>query len=283
MITFINKIITLIIVPIMTFSYSPVMLVMKQVYKETEVVSLSDSGLSEESKNLKITAHRGVTAVAPENTVPAYKKACEIGFYAAEFDIRLTTDNHWVLSHNPDVNHRFWQYGNIEETDLATLKTYSYKSGSNFWAYGDLRIPTLEEVLVPFVGSNTHPQIHIKTEEHYDMLYTIVDILKENNLLDKAQIVTEDIKQLEVLHKLAPELELWLIVETITTENIAQIKQFGDKGWFTAYYDKNTPETIKLAIDNDVNVSYGTFSSVEDIKQAYDYGVRYIETDNICN
>ena len=36
------------------------------------------------------TAHRGLSAVAPENTAPAIEEAGKAGFYAAEFDIMPT-------------------------------------------------------------------------------------------------------------------------------------------------------------------------------------------------
>ena len=48
----------------------------------------------------EIVAHRGVpSAETPENTIPAFQKAIELGADAVELDVRLTADGVPVLYH----------------------------------------------------------------------------------------------------------------------------------------------------------------------------------------
>ncbi len=242
-----------------------------------DLISLSENGL--DGEKFYITAHRGVTSVAPENTLPAYQKAVELGYYTAECDIQLTKDNVWVLHHNDDLT-IFDKEGKIKDYTLDELRRFKYKHGSNCDNDG-LKICTLEEYLDVFVGTNTRPQIEIKCD-NYDLLYTVVDAVKEKGLEKSAIIISFDLGQLKAIHELDSEIELWYLIGKITPENIAEAKAIGDNVWLSPHYDANDPESIKLAIDNEIGVSFWTVNTAEDAKKLYDLGVRYIETDIIC-
>ncbi len=47
-----------------------------------------------------IIAHRGASAVAPENTLAAFKKALGVGAHGVEFDVRLSKDGIPVVIHD---------------------------------------------------------------------------------------------------------------------------------------------------------------------------------------
>ena len=186
-----NKLITLLLVPLFMNPALPFLTIAKLVYAEQEVISLSANGIGSEEDPVYLTAHRGVTAKAPENTIPAYEAAVALGFYTAECDILQTADGVWVLNHNSDTDNMFCQYAEIGETTFEELRTFSYKKGCNFWAYEDLKIATLDEYLDVFVGTSTRPQIEIKADG-YDQLYTIVDAVHAKGLQDSAIIISFD-------------------------------------------------------------------------------------------
>lgn len=282
MVTFINKLLTFVLIPLLMSPLSPVLLIKKLVYLPTETISLTENGISSESDPVYLTAHRGVTAQAPENTIPSYEDAVKLGYYSAECDIVLTKDNVWVLSHGDDINKRFWQLGNISETNFSELRTYRYKNGRNFWKYANMPIPTLDEYLDVFVGTNTRPQIEIKTET-YDMLDCVVDSVVKKGLEDSAIIISFDLEQLKVIHELNDKIELWYLVGKITEKDVADAKALGSNTVLSICYEENTAETIKLATDAGVGVSCWTVNSLEDAKALYDMGIRYIETDILSN
>lgn len=278
--SFINKVLAVVLVPILTLSFSPVMLIKQLIYKPEDVISISE--FVKEDDPVYLTAHRGVTSYAPENTIPAYEKAVELGYYTAECDIRLTKDNVWVLSHGDELNKRFWQFGNVSDFTYDELLTYKYKNGTDFWKFKDLKIPTLDEFLDVFVGTETRPQIEIKGD-NYDLLYVVVDKVKEKGLEDSAIIISFDLDQLKEINKLDKNIELWYLVDEITEENIAEAKAIGDNVWLSANFEKNDKDSIQLAIDNEIGVSFWTVNSLEDARMLYDMGIRYIETDILCN
>ncbi len=273
----INRIITAFLVPILMSPTSPVFLLKKAANQPKELYSISDSAVIEEK--MHITAHRGVNAEAPENTLPAYQKAVEYGYYSAECDIKLTSDNVWVLAHNNNLGSKFWQQGLVAKTDFETLRTYTYCSGANFWTFPDLKIPTLDEFLDVFVGCETRPQIEIKTS-NYDMLHTVIDAVRAKGLASQAIIISFDLKQLRILREYDKDIELWYLCYMITQKKIDEAKSLGNC-WLSADYATNTVKTISKALDQNVGVSVWTVDTIKDAEKMYKLGMRYIETDRL--
>lgn len=281
MIAILNKIIAMLIIPLVMNPSSPILGIMKMVYAEKEVISLSENGVGSEEDPVFLTAHRGITAVAPENTIPAYEKAVELGFYTAECDILLTKDNEWVLNHNSTTDKMFFEMGNVSDYTLEELRGFTYKYGVNFWQEG-LKIATLDEYLDVFVGTETRPQIEIKADG-YDMLYTVVEAVEAKGLVEEAIVISFDFKQLETIHAINPDIELWYLIDEITPEEIAKAQALSDNVWLSPNFEANDQASIQLALDAGIGVSFWTVNTVEDAKMLYDMGVRYIETDILCN
>ena len=277
----INKIIAMLIIPLFLNPSLPFLNIAKIIYAEKEVISLSENYVGTAEDPVYLTAHRGITAVAPENTIPAYEKAVELGFYAAECDILLTKDNVWVLNHNDTTDKMFFEMGNVADYTLEELKGFTYRQGVNFWQEG-LKIATLDEYLDVFVGTNTRPQIEIKADG-YDMLYTVVEAVEAKGLAEQAIIISFDFGQLETIHAINPDIELWYLIDEITTEEIEKAQALGDNVWLSPDFSDNDAQSIQLAVDAGIGVSFWTVNTVEDAKMLYDMGVRYIETDIHCN
>ena len=51
-----------------------------------------------------VVGHRGAAGLAPENTLTAFKRACEIGVDAVELDVLLTADSILVVHHGFTLN-----------------------------------------------------------------------------------------------------------------------------------------------------------------------------------
>jgi len=88
-------------------------------------------------KALPLVAHRGASAEAPENTLPAFERAAALSVDAFEFDLRLTADGEVVVHHDPTLDRTTGLTGPLIARTLAELR-----SGTN--------VPTLDEVLGAF-------------------------------------------------------------------------------------------------------------------------------------
>ena len=78
--------------------------------------------------------HRGARGLAPENTLPAFAKALEIGVTTLELDVGISKDGHLVVSHNPRLHRAIvrtgdgrWLTGDgmaLSQLTLAEIKRY---------------------------------------------------------------------------------------------------------------------------------------------------------------
>lgn len=276
-----NRFISNVLVPIFKCPVLPFIHIAKCMNKPKELISISRNGIGTSDDPVWLTAHRGVSSAAPENSLPAYQLAVKHGYYTAECDIRLTKDNRWVLHHNDNIDSLFCQYGTVEDFTFDELRSFSYKKGANFWAYKDLKICSFEEYLDVFVGTKTRPQIEIKTQ-NYDKLYTVVDAVVERGLEDSAIVISFDLQQLKTIHELNDKIELWYLIGKITDERIAEAQAIGSNVWLSPNYDENDAESIGLAVKAGIGVSFWTVNTVEKARKLYDLGVRYVESDILC-
>ena len=63
------------------------------------------------TQNPLIIAHRGGSALAPENTLFAIRKAIELGADGVEFDLQITRDEEIVLYHDDRLNPKTTRQG----------------------------------------------------------------------------------------------------------------------------------------------------------------------------
>ena len=100
----------------------------------------------EEKRRVAAIAHRGVRKQAPENTLPAFRRAIEMGLDYVEIDVHSTADGYLVLSHDSTVDRMTDGSGKIEEMTLDQVKALDagIKFGEDFRG---TRIPTLDEAL----------------------------------------------------------------------------------------------------------------------------------------
>jgi glycerophosphoryl diester phosphodiesterase len=54
--------------------------------------------------NFEIQGHRGCRGLMPENTIPAFKKAIDLGVHTLELDVVISKDKKVVVSHDPFFN-----------------------------------------------------------------------------------------------------------------------------------------------------------------------------------
>ena len=92
-----------------------------------------------------VVAHRGGSALAPENTLAAFRNAVTLGADAVELDVLVTRDGHLVAHHDESLQRTAGVPSRVWELDLADLR--GFDAGRWFAAeFAGERIPTLEEV-----------------------------------------------------------------------------------------------------------------------------------------
>ena len=94
---------------------------------------------------VRIFAHRGASAYAPENTLPAFALAMQQGADGIELDVHLTKDGELVVIHDEKLDRTTNGTGLVKDYTLAELR--SLCADNRMDGFAEARIPTLREVL----------------------------------------------------------------------------------------------------------------------------------------
>lgn len=114
---------------------------------------------------MKNLAHRGYSALYPENTMEAFIKAYEKGFDGVETDVHLSKDGEMVLIHDEKVDRTSNGKGYVKDYTLSQLRQFDY----SYKFKGKHDIPTLKELLEFIKGKDFYVNIEIKSDIiHYD-------------------------------------------------------------------------------------------------------------------
>ncbi len=102
-------------------------------------------------------AHRGSRLLWPENTMPAFQGAVDLGYRYIETDVRASADGVLFAFHDRHLERLTDASGRFaarSAADLARLDAaYHFRAGSGYpWRGGGIHIPTLDEVLNTFPG-----------------------------------------------------------------------------------------------------------------------------------
>lgn len=109
-----------------------------------------------------ILAHRGASGYAPENTMPAFELAKEMGADGFELDVHLSSDGHLIVIHDETLDRTTNGTGLVSSKSLAEIKTFDASYGKV--KYSAAKIPLLEEVLELIKGTGMIINIEIKTD-----------------------------------------------------------------------------------------------------------------------
>lgn len=126
-----------------------------------------------------IMAHRGASAVLPENSPSAFYQAIADGAEVIETDLHLTKDRHLVLIHDPTLDRTTHGRGAIRELTLAEIKQHKIRQPAHrqgidervltlpeYVAYTGGRIPTALELKDPrFIGRRYAEQLVTTLED----------------------------------------------------------------------------------------------------------------------
>jgi glycerophosphoryl diester phosphodiesterase len=109
-----------------------------------------------------IIGHRGARFEAPENTLPGFRYALELGLDAVEFDVRMSADGDLLVMHDETVDRTTNGHGNVADLTLADLRALDARAAFPDWDEPCI-IPTLDEVL-DLVGHLGELLIEIKSD-----------------------------------------------------------------------------------------------------------------------
>ncbi len=124
-------------------------------------------------------AHRGAAAEFPENTLPAFRRALELGADGIELDVRLVHQRLLVI-HDETLDRTTSGTGSVYARSLASLRRLD--------AGGGARIPYLEEV-IELVGGRLMLNIEIKDDGAAAMLPATISRALRRGMLEPSGVI----------------------------------------------------------------------------------------------
>lgn len=159
----------------------------------------------------EITAHRGASACAPENTMAAVEAAIQQGADWVEIDVQETADGHVVVFHDSDLRRVAGMGLKIGEATLEELQ--SLDIGSWFSPeFKDERVPTLAQVLEACRG-RAGVNIELKDYGYNRRLEErVIELVEAHDM--ETDIVVMSLKQeaIQKMKKLRPSWRVGLLI-----------------------------------------------------------------------
>jgi len=257
--------------------------------------------------SIDIQGHRGCRGLYPENSLPAFQHAIDLGVNTLELDLVISKDKKVVLSHEPFMNHEVALdiSGNeISETDEKSYNLYTmtyesikmYDCGSKlhprFPEQKKIKVykPLLQEVidLAEDQTQNTILyNIEIKSLPIWDEIFTpkveefvalVLSVIKEKGIANRVTLQSFDVRALEEIKRVAPELKTSLLVDDF--ESLDKLKLLSFKPQIISPYFKLIDyETVKNLQAEGFKVIPWTLNDEKDIKTMIDYKVDGIISD----
>ena len=233
--------------------------------------------------SVRMTAHRGYSAVAPENTLPSFKKAGEYGFWGAECDTSVTADGVWVIMHDDSVDRTTDGEGRIGDLTFDEIRSLTIDAGNNVEQYPNTKVPTLTEYLDVCKEFGMHPVIEIKECAGVENMESLARLLSSREEKDMFTIISFGWDICARIKELLPDTPVYILIGGAAEDNFPNTVQFAVEnkldGIDFAYVWGR--DMVKLAEESGLKTMVWTLDDIESAERYYRWGVRDITTNSL--
>ena len=228
---------------------------------------------------MKVIAHRGASAYAPENTMSAFKKAISMGAGGIELDVQLSRDGRVVVIHDEKVDRTSDGKGWVKDFDLIDLKALDF--GSWFGQeYAGERIPVLEEVLDLLKDWDGLLNIEIKNGLiiYPGIEEKVAELIKKYDFVNRVIISSFNHYSLVKMKRILPQVKTGILYMAGLYEPWEYAKRIKAYALHPAYYNV-VPEIMEGCIKHGVAVNPFTVDHPDLIRKMAAAGVSGIITN----
>lgn len=162
-------------------------------------------------RDVQVTAHRGSSLTAPENSLAAIRQAIADGADFAEIDVQETADGTLVLLHDTDlmrvagVNAKIWEVEYVEIRDLDAGSWFSPE-------FAGETIPTLQQA-IDLARGHLRLNIELKYNGHdVRLAERTAELVRRNGFVEECVITSLDNAGLRRVRQVAPDVRIGQIV-----------------------------------------------------------------------
>ena len=227
-----------------------------------------------------IYAHRGASALAPENTLAAFLLAQRLGADGIELDVMLTADKQLIVIHDDTVDRTTNGHGKVAEMPLAALRELD--AGSYFGeAFRGEKLPTLAEVYEA-LGGKLRINVELKNYAHpLDALTShVIRLTEKFHLEDSVLLSSFNPLNLSRAHMQNPHIKLGLLTNPGNRRMQGSLGRIFPYDALHPYYTDVSAEMVARLHASHKQVNTYTVDATEDLLRMRDYGVDGVFCNN---
>ncbi len=229
-------------------------------------------------------AHRGASFNAPENTMPAFQMALEMGADMIEFDVTLTRDQIPVVIHDQTLDRTTSGKGGIQQylsRELSELDAGIWFSKS----FENTRIPTLEQILNWAFGKialniEIKKEAFIKDKES-GIVEFISELVLEYDMAEHVIISSFSAEALIRCRKVMPKIPTAYLISPYSwgsRRNLRLMKKLSASG-LNLKHKQMRPSLMKQAKSERLPIWVYTVDDEEEMKKVIEKGATGIFTN----
>lgn len=227
----------------------------------------------------KMIAHRGLSGLEKENTVPAFTAAGNRSHWGIETDVHVTADGKLILIHDSDLKRLTGRDGRVEDMDFETLRSTPILGLDGETPDFHLRMPTPEEYLAICKRYGKHSIIELKERMPDDAIRRLVETVSGAEMLEDTTFISFQYENLVKLREMLPEQPIqYLYQGELGEELIEKAKAYGFD--LDVKYRGLTKEWIDRCHESGLVVNCWTVNDQETGNRLAEWGIDYI-TSNI--
>lgn len=220
-----------------------------------------------------ITAHRGYSQLAPENTIPAFELAIENQTDFIELDVQETKDHALVVIHDSHLSRLAGCDRNLWELtipELANLDVGQWFADE----FKNTRIPLLASVM-NLAKNRIKLNLELKCHGHEQKLVNqVVELIHQNHWQQDCVISSLDLDILRQVRTLDPKLMIGPVIPPSRPKH----PDF-EVDFYSIHFTLVTPEWVEHAHAQEKTVHVWTVNQSSDMQQMMALGVDNIITD----
>ncbi len=227
-------------------------------------------------------AHRGASAYAPENTLPAFELALEQGADGVELDAKLTADGHVIVIHDSTVERTTDGKGRVRDYSLAHIR--SLEAGGHFSEkYSGVKVPTLEEVF-DAIGKKCVINVELTnySTPRDQLVEKVCELVKKHQLQDRILFSSFFTSNLKKAAQFLPEVPRGLLAMPgwlgIWARSFGFM--FGEYQALHPHITDESPRQVARVHKLKRRIHVWTANSMQDVTRLRDNGVDGIFTDD---
>jgi glycerophosphoryl diester phosphodiesterase len=211
-----------------------------------------------------VYGHRGAAAEYPENTLPGFRRALELGIEGIELDVHLSKDGVPVVIHDETVDRTTNGKGAVADLTVAELRALDAGDGDH--------VPTLAEVL-DLVGDELVVDIEVKANAAGEA------VLDEVRGRDTRWLISSfDWDVLRYVRSVDKDAEIWVLALGATDDALKTVEELGATA--LALWQRAIDEDIaKMLIEKSIPFWPWTVNDPEQARELLEWGAFGICTD----